>query len=34
MPAVCFLTAWRASLRRLFPLPVAALIAAVGLTVF
>jgi hypothetical protein len=34
MPAVCFLTAWRASMRLLFPIPVAALIAAVAFTVF
>jgi hypothetical protein len=29
MPLVCFLTAWRQSLRRLFPIPVAALVAAI-----
>ena len=34
MPAVCFLTAWRPSMRRLFPIPVAALVAAVVFTVF
>jgi len=28
MPLVCFLTAWRAALRRLFPIPVACLVAA------
>ncbi len=32
MPAVCFLSAWRESLRRLFFLPVLSLIAAVVLT--
>jgi hypothetical protein len=32
MPAVCFLTAWRPAFRRLFILPVSALIGAVILT--
>jgi hypothetical protein len=32
MPATCFLTAWRPNFRHLFPIPVAALIAAVILT--
>jgi len=32
MPVVCFLSAWRESLRRLFFLPVVLLIAAVVLT--
>ena len=32
MPAVCFLTGWREPLRRLFIIPVAALVAAVALT--
>jgi hypothetical protein len=29
MPAVCFLTAWRAGLRHLFALPVVSLVSAV-----
>jgi hypothetical protein len=32
MPAVCFLTGWRRGCRWLFPLPVAALVLAVALT--
>ncbi|HEY7118523.1 MAG TPA: hypothetical protein VH475_18175 [Tepidisphaeraceae bacterium] len=32
MPAVCFLTGWRASCRNLFFIPVASLVAAVVLT--
>ncbi len=31
MPLVCFLTGWKAALRRLFPIPVALLVAAVVL---
>ena len=31
MPAVCFLTAWRPGLRRLFPLPVLLLAGAAAL---
>jgi len=34
MPIACFLTAWRASLRPLFALPVVALLAAVALLAF
>lgn len=30
MPACCFLTAWRAGLRRLFPIPVAAVLLGLG----
>ena len=33
MPAVCFLTGWREPLRRLFDLPVAALVIAVIFTI-
>jgi hypothetical protein len=32
MPLVCFLAGWRASLRRLFPIPVVALVLAVLFT--
>jgi hypothetical protein len=34
MPLVCFLSAWRTPLRRLFFVPVALLMAAVGLIIF
>ena len=30
MPACCFLTAWRPALRRLFPIPVAAVLVGIG----
>jgi hypothetical protein len=33
MPAVCFLSAWRKPFRHLFPVPVALLLAAVGLII-
>ena len=33
MPAVCFLTAWREGFRRLFFIPVTALIAAIVMTI-
>lgn len=32
MPAVCYAAAWRASLRHLFPIPVACLIAGIALS--
>ena len=31
MPAACYLAAWRQPLRNLFPIPVACLVAGVGL---
>lgn len=34
MPAVCFLAAWRRTLRHLFAVPVVALVAAAGLVAF
>lgn len=34
MPAVCFLSAWREPMRRLFFIPVVALLGAVALTLF
>ena len=30
MPACCFLTAWRPALRRLFPIPVVAVLVGIG----
>ena len=30
MPACCFLTAWRTGFRRLFPIPVAAVLCGLG----
>lgn len=33
MPAVCYAAAWRSSLRHFFPIPVACLIAGIGLSV-